>query len=68
MGSPQFHAPLSSTLPSVQHKRATPFQPPKSLSSTPKTPQFNTPLSSKPKTLRSAQSSVQHQKPFSSSY
>ena len=38
--------PLSSTPPqfntSVQHKRATPFQPPKSLSSPPKTPQFTT--------------------------
>ena len=41
--------PLSSTLPSVQHKKPTLFKPPKSLSSTPKPPQFNTSLSSKPK-------------------
>ena len=31
--------------PSVQHKKGTPFQLPKSLSSTPKTPQFNKLLS-----------------------
>ena len=35
---------------SVQHERATPFQPPKSFSSTPETPQFNKPLSSTLKT------------------
>ena len=35
--------------PSVQHKMATPFQPPKSLGTTSKTSQFNTPLSSTPK-------------------
>ena len=48
---------LSSTPPhfnkSVQHKRATPFQPPKSLGST-------------PKPLSSTYSSDQHQKPLSS--
>ena len=38
MGPPQF--PEFNT--SVPHIRANPFQPPKSLSSTPKTPQFNT--------------------------
>ena len=41
--------PLSSTLPSVQHKKPTLFKLPKFLSSTPKPPQFNTSLSSKPK-------------------
>ena len=48
-----FLGPLSSTPPqfntSVQLKRAIRFQPPKFLSSTPKTPKFNTPLSSSPK-------------------
>ena len=39
MGPPQFHT-------SIKHKKANPFQPTKSLSPTPKTPQFNTPLSS----------------------
>ena len=46
--------PLSSTAPqlntSVPHKRAIPFQPPKSLSSTLKTPSSTPPLSSTPKT------------------
>ena len=37
-GPSQFHT-------SVQHKRATPFQPQKSHSSRPQTPQFHTPLS-----------------------
>ena len=51
--------PLSSIPPefntSVPHKRANPFQAPKSLSSTPNTPQFHT-----------KNPSVQHQKPLSS--
>ena len=38
------HPPQLNT--SVPHKTATPFQPPKPLGSTPKTPQFNTPFSS----------------------
>ena len=49
MGPPQFNT-------SVPHRWATPFQPPKSLSSTPKTPQFNT------------TPSVPHQKPLSSTH
>ena len=52
-GSPSVpHPPQFNT--SVPYRRANPFQPPKSLSSTPKTPQFNTTLS------------VPHQKPLSS--
>ena len=47
--------PVSFTPPSVRQKRATPFQPPKSLSTKPKTYHFHT------KNL-----SVQHQKPLSS--
>ena len=50
--TPQFHTdPLSST-----HRfntRTTPFQHPKFLSSTPKTPQFHLPLSCTPKPLSS---------------
>ena len=51
---PLLFSPQNSSVP---HKNSTSFQPPKSLSSTPKTPrfntpppQFNTPLSSIPKT------------------
>ena len=52
MSTPQFHTdPLSST--HQFHFWTTPFQPQKSLSSTPKTPQFHPP-------------SVPHQKPLSS--
>ena len=60
----------SSTPLSVQHisstQRATPFQPPKFRSSTPKTPQFNTQNPSVPhqKTLSSTPS-VPHQEPLS---
>ena len=57
--------PLSFTPPqfntSVPHKRATSFQPRKSLSSTPKTPRFNTENSSVPSPL-----SVSHRKPLRS--
>ena len=68
LSTPQFHTdPPSST--NRFHTRTTPFQHPKSLSSTPKTPllntkslsstpktpQFNTPLSSTPKPLSSTQ-------------
>ena len=45
---------------------ATPFQPPKSLNSTPKTHQFNTPFSSTPKTsqFNTKNPSVQHTPQF----
>ena len=62
---------LSSTPPqfstSVQHKRAISFQPQKSLSSTTKTPQFNTPISSTPKIpqFHTLNPSVAHKKPLS---
>ena len=45
MSLPQFLTPPQFNT-SVPHKRATPFQPLKSVGSTPKTPQINTPLSS----------------------
>ena len=58
-GSPQFHIPKFNT--SVPHKLATPFQPPKFFTSTPKKPQSTTALSS---TLKNP--SILHQKPLSS--
>ena len=63
--TPQFNTePLSST-----HRfstRTTPFQHPKSLNSTPKTHQFNTPFSSTPKTsqFNTKNPSVQHTPQF----
>ena len=60
-GSPSVpHPPQFNT--SVPHKRATPFQPPKSLSSTLKTPQFNTFLSVQ---LQNPPSSIQKGQSFS---
>ena len=57
--------PLSSTPPSVEPISSTqkghPFQPPKSLSSTPKTPQFDTKKPSVPSPFSSTpKPSVQH--------
>ena len=70
------HPPQFNT--SVPHKRATPFQPPKSLSSTLKTPQFNKPPSvqhqkplsftPKPPQFLTETPSVPHQKPLSSTH
>ena len=78
-GSPKFHTPQFDT--SVQNKRATPFQPPKFLSSTPDTPQlntenpsvqhtlqFNTLLVQHGKLLISTHRSVYHRKPLSSTH
>ena len=59
-GSPQFNT-------SFPHKRATPFQPPKSLSSTPKNPQFHTKTHQfHPPQFHTKDPSVPHHKPLSS--